>query len=188
MGEMPAEYVEAIEYAKAYRGSFEFMVEMRKAADTGRSFSQGMVTAILRCKAREVVRLQEQAVAAAEADQDPLDLTPMPKGTAHFAVDDENGKLVFLRVDNVQDGGWIGWIFVKEQHSETYDRVGKQRPDGLYVGSRRQELRSVLVNPLEAAVRYGRALGKCGICGTTLTDEKSRELGIGPVCRKRFAA
>jgi len=33
---------------------------------------------------------------------------------------------------------------------------------------------------------YGTELGECGVCGRTLTDEKSRAYGIGPVCRERF--
>jgi hypothetical protein len=38
---------------------------------------------------------------------------------------------------------------------------------------------------LEAAARYGRELGQCGLCGRDLTDEASRAAGIGPVCRTR---
>lgn len=30
---------------------------------------------------------------------------------------------------------------------------------------------------------YARKLGRCYICGKTLTDELSRKLGVGPVCR-----
>lgn len=34
--------------------------------------------------------------------------------------------------------------------------------------------------------RYGQEIGACGICGRTLTDETSREMGIGPVCRTKI--
>jgi hypothetical protein len=34
-------------------------------------------------------------------------------------------------------------------------------------------------------VRYGMLIGKCGVCGRTLTDEESRANGIGPVCAER---
>jgi hypothetical protein len=180
---MPSEYAAALEYAKAYRGSFEFMVEMRKAAEAGRPFSQGMVTAILRCRERDAARMMELA----EAEGDPLDLRGMPEGTTFFAIE-SGGRLVFLRVDRVVDGSWVGWTFVKEQHGDAYDRVGKQRPGGEYVGGRRDELRAVLADPLAAAIRYGREVGRCAVCHATLTEEKSRELGIGPVCRKRLAA
>lgn len=38
----------------------------------------------------------------------------------------------------------------------------------------------------ECARRYGREIGKCGICGRRLTNDESRAAGIGPVCRSRW--
>lgn len=35
----------------------------------------------------------------------------------------------------------------------------------------------------DAGPRFGREIGSCYVCGRTLTDETSRALGIGPVCR-----
>lgn len=35
----------------------------------------------------------------------------------------------------------------------------------------------------DAGPRFGREIGKCYVCGRTLTDDTSRALGIGPVCR-----
>jgi hypothetical protein len=35
----------------------------------------------------------------------------------------------------------------------------------------------------EAMALFGREIGRCGICGRSLTDEVSRACGIGPVCR-----
>jgi hypothetical protein len=32
--------------------------------------------------------------------------------------------------------------------------------------------------------RFGKEIGQCGHCRKQLTDEVSREFGIGPVCRK----
>lgn len=39
--------------------------------------------------------------------------------------------------------------------------------------------------PREAGERFGVELGCCMECGQTLTDDLSRKLGIGPVCRSR---
>jgi hypothetical protein len=41
---------------------------------------------------------------------------------------------------------------------------------------------------LEEAKAFGRIYGVCCACGAMLTDEKSIDNGIGPVCGKRFAA
>lgn len=40
--------------------------------------------------------------------------------------------------------------------------------------------------PAEAAARYGHEIGKCGICGKKLTNDVSRERGIGPICAERW--
>lgn len=41
-------------------------------------------------------------------------------------------------------------------------------------------------DPHAAAVAYGKKYGQCAVCGRTLTDAKSVELGIGPICKEAF--
>jgi hypothetical protein len=41
-------------------------------------------------------------------------------------------------------------------------------------------------NPQEQAVAYGRLTGSCSCCGRELTDPRSVEMGIGPICAGRF--
>lgn len=43
-------------------------------------------------------------------------------------------------------------------------------------------IKAIIADP-DAGPRFGREIGKCYVCGRTLTDRTSRELGIGPVCR-----
>ncbi len=40
---------------------------------------------------------------------------------------------------------------------------------------------------LEDAKAFGALYGTCCVCGRTLTDEKSIEVGIGPVCAGKFS-
>lgn len=47
---------------------------------------------------------------------------------------------------------------------------------------RHRILEAIKADP-DAGPRFGREIGKCYVCGRTLTDETSRSLGIGPVCR-----
>ena len=44
----------------------------------------------------------------------------------------------------------------------------------------------VRTNPLRYTQLFGAHYGVCGCCGAELTDEMSRSLLLGPVCRKRF--
>ena len=80
-----------------------------------------------------------------------------------------------------------GAIYVTEE--ETY--LGKII-NGLfqpaYVCSAEQatEVVAVCSNPLEAAVAFGKLTGACSCCGRALTDKKSVELGIGPICFAKY--
>ena len=41
-------------------------------------------------------------------------------------------------------------------------------------------------DPLTAAIRYGKQSGACSCCGRELTDPRSIERGIGPICATKF--
>jgi hypothetical protein len=46
--------------------------------------------------------------------------------------------------------------------------------------------RKILIDPKEAALTYGREIGRCCRCYLELTNEESREYGIGPICRGKW--
>lgn len=41
-------------------------------------------------------------------------------------------------------------------------------------------------DPLSAAIKYGKVSGSCSCCGRELTDPRSIERGIGPICATKF--
>lgn len=84
----------------------------------------------------------------------------------------------FYRVDAPTEGRWRGYTFVKVQAGDEYWPVRGQ--------AARDILAAIAADP-DALARYGQLLGKCGHCGRTLTDEESRRLGIGPICRDKLA-
>jgi hypothetical protein len=169
----------AIGFARDYTGDFGFLQDMRTRAITGQQFSENMLVAILRCMARE-----NKPQAAPQAGG--IDLrAALPTGTVHVAVGE---PLQFFKIDNVDDGKWAGWVFVKRQYGDNYERVGSQRPGDTYRGGFQPLLQQVLQDPLAAAQAYGLELGQCAICNRSLTDETSRARGIGPDCWERLGA
>lgn len=70
--------------------------------------------------------------------------------------------------------------------------LGKITPDGGFRPSRaatdlhRKAVDLVADDPWQAALTYGRAMGKCSCCGRTLTAGKSVEDGIGPICKDKW--
>lgn len=107
----------------------------------------------------------------------PTTETPeVPNG--RYAVE-EDGTLKFFHVRHGKaNTRWAGFVFVDIQASDdTYplkDRARKAR------------VLALIAQDVETALnRYGQELGVCGDCGRTLTDETSRSIGRGPVCRSK---
>lgn len=88
-----------------------------------------------------------------------------------------DGITKFYRIDKPEYGRWKGYTFVKVQASDDFYPVK---------GAVLRNVLGAIVADVDAArALYARELGRCYICGRTLTDELSRELGIGPVCREK---
>lgn len=103
------------------------------------------------------------------------DVDQIPAG--RYAVVDQDGKSVkFYKVDRPTEGRWAGYTFVKVQAGDEYHRVPAQRAILRRIAEQGAE---------ECMLRYGRELGHCGHCGRTLTNDESRAVGIGPVCREK---
>lgn len=97
----------------------------------------------------------------------------------HYAVE-QDGGVVFLRVDRPIEGKWAGKVFVSLQHGDDYTNMGRQA--GLTMLGRIMDQ-----GVMHCSTRYGREIGKCGVCHRTLTNAESREAGIGPQCAKNMS-
>jgi hypothetical protein len=91
----------------------------------------------------------------------------------------DTGTVRFYRVDKPTKGRWAGRTFVKVQASDDLFPIYGAR-------ERAEVLRAIAADVRAASVLYGRELGRCGVCGRTLTDEQSRAEGIGPVCASKL--
>lgn len=86
-------------------------------------------------------------------------------------------ELKFYEVRKPTEGKWAGFVFLSqlsgENHIPMRDKV------------EREAIYSLIVKDVVGALKlYGQKIGRCGHCRKTLTDQVSREFGIGPVCRK----
>lgn len=104
-------------------------------------------------------------------------------GGAHgsrFAIDTEDGAVntvAFWWIVPGRDGRyWLRQMI--GGHNEAV-RV-QMAPEAMVTIAKK----IIAAGPKEAMLRYGRELGRCGHCFRTLTNDESRALGIGPVCRK----
>lgn len=85
------------------------------------------------------------------------------------------GTLYFYRVVTKSEGRWAGRQFVNRFRSDDLLPVTRREQD---------EVRALIAADVEAArMRFAQELTRCYVCGKMLTDDLSRTLGIGPVCR-----
>jgi len=126
-----------------------------------------------------LVWLEAQPVAHRNEVQDkPAPRVDVPAG--RYAVTGEDGTTKFYRVDRPTEGKWKGYTFVKVQASDELHNVRSR-------ATREAVLAKIASDGIqEAMLRYGREIGQCGHCGRTLTNEESREIGIGPKCRSKM--
>lgn len=135
---------------------------------------------------RQASRIIDALLTAPKMPQQPAPSTSIPSTNiaplpdvleGRYAIE-EAGVLKFYIVDKPTEGRWAGRTFVSVMASD--ERWPVKNPD-----ARRAVLMAIAADPQAAAIRFGKELGKCSICGRTLTDEESRNRGIGPVCAEK---
>ena len=152
-------------YLATYTGGFSYLVDLKTRNPA--NLSVGQVRGILNCIRAEVLRAQD-----AEAG----DQVMVADGRYAIVMAD---KLRFFRVNTPTEGRWAKFTFVNEI-------FGGGNKVAIRDKALRQAVLAGIADDEGALARFGQELGICGNCGRDLTDEESRALGIGPVCRKNL--
>lgn len=100
-----------------------------------------------------------------------------PEGVHYVEAGDGSGLRILKVVRSKRSGKLYVKVLLPERHSWEYDgikRLGKLGPH-------------TVLTP-EKAAEFGKHYGVCANCGKDLTDEKSVERGIGPVCYRNILA
>lgn len=126
----------------------------------------------------------------------PREARPAPAAKAHL-VGLPHSKYALVRADMgsaahlVRPDNDLGFFEVKEYRGTVYmrqlhgapgsfNRVRVDSVDELAVAA------LIAKAPLEGAQRFAAHYSCCARCGAELTDQTSRELGLGPTCRAQF--
>jgi hypothetical protein len=95
-------------------------------------------------------------------------------------------RLPGITLSTVNKGQNIGCVYVYE--NKQY--VGKITHNGELIGNASEDVKNLLEdaneNLMQLAKIYGHESGSCSICGRTLNDPLSVQMGIGPICAKLF--
>lgn len=87
-----------------------------------------------------------------------------------YAIPKDDGTLMFYSVKHGTYTTFVD-VWASDARWPIKNNVEKRR------------ILEAIANDPDAGPRFGREIGRCYVCGRTLTDETSRALGIGPVCR-----
>ncbi len=109
-----------------------------------------------------------------ESDGTEIDLSKLHGG--HYAVETTEGlKFIWVKKvpDEVKPGvphPYVDWIFVDIQSSDSYYKLGRQRPGQFYQGKSPWVLQAILENERLAYSLYGLEIGEGSTTNPTLTD------------------
>jgi len=96
-------------------------------------------------------------------------------------------RLPGITLSTVNKGVNIGCVYVYENSNY----VGKITSTGNLIGNVSEDVLNLLEdandNLLQLAKIYGHETGTCSICARTLNDPLSVQMGIGPICAKKFS-
>lgn len=159
-------YDEVVEYTRNYSGTFEFMLDMQAALKSWGELTPGQTKGVANCMRAEMLRNQHRTIQAAMA--------PITDGMYR-----KDG--IIYKVQAAVHGS--GNLYAKQLVKDDYSRSGWRFE---YVAGAVRKLLLADKMTLEQAKEFGALYGTCCVCGRTLTDETSIEMGIGPICAGRF--
>lgn len=200
-------------YATTYAGTFQFMVDMRKAAVSPKGLSFPMAAGVLNCLVAQVRRDRVNTVAKgvatdpATATQATVQQEPQRPGIFTIILDAETNDRVTLRLKNMKpeqlehynrptgsqvleylDGPdnescYRGFAFVTGRDAKIWKKF--QNADRLAIAT--QLLMEAPTEQLFAyGLEYALVSNNCWVCGHRLTVPASVCKGIGPVCDGKF--
>lgn len=146
-------------------------------APLSKSGASKLITYLGNLEFRSNVSIVEEAnVEAAKAANVTVADDEVPAG--RYAVATDAGavnELAFYKVDRPTTGKWAGFVFVKHIVGDDEQRMSKAAGASILA-------KIAAVGAEAASAAYGHEIGECGVCGRQLTNDASRERGIGPIC------
>jgi len=100
---------------------------------------------------------------------------------------DEAGHHIALSLAGKQSTN-AGFIYVKggDQYFGKISPQGRFFPVAACPSTVEAQLLALAANPEDVAAKYGKMTGCCCFCGRSLTDDRSTDVGYGPVCADKY--
>jgi hypothetical protein len=170
-------------------GDFAFAVSMKEAVGRFGSLTEGQMAACRKCM--DGRRRATEARTAREVSAPAIEIMKIEE--AFQAVKDAGLKYPKLNLATfefkpaAEHGKNRGSIYVTE-HDEYLGRViaGRFICSAACTPEQQEQIIDACADPEAAAIAYGKRTGTCACCRRELTDPESIELGVGPICMKKW--
>jgi hypothetical protein len=162
-----------------------FAVDLYSKLSQYGALTEAQVSAVRRMAEKCAERRQEKT-AERNSGTATVDLSPIrtmfetARGNGHRRPIYRAAGLVLTRAPD--HGKNPGALYVTTEADEYLGKI----LGTAYTGKPAPGLAAIAADPRGEAVKYGQMTGSCACCGRTLTDGKSIELGIGPVCIEKW--
>ena len=182
----------------ANRGKSDFARSLLSKFEQYGNLTPGQLAAVESGLARDAARKAEQAAKPADAQ---IAGEGFKRMIAAFAAARASGlkypkfqvaDYVFSPAGDKAAAHNMGCVFVKGGRSFSSAYLGKINPAGGFFKGRdctatdEAAIAEICKDPFAAAVMHGKQTGRCSCCGRELENEESVQLGIGPICRKKW--
>ena len=135
----------------------------------GDLLEQVLVVTLTKSEASKVIDEYSKSLAQLKAEA-PAVIRPtivIPDG--RYAIETDQVRFYVVK------GNFV-WVQASDELHRVHPKMAERVREYLQDDDRR----------LAALKLYGHTIGRCGVCGRTLTDPTSRAAGIGPICANKF--
>ena len=181
--------------------AFEFAASLRNAVAKFGALSEPQMAAVERGIARDAARAEDRQARVDNAKSVDVSKIETAFATARERAQRKGQVGIWMKPLRLKAGEqslilsegsagsqWAGMLFVKTDDGRKLGHVkgGKFVRRFECTDAQEAAVLDACQDPAKAAVAYGKAFGVCAVCGLTLTNDKSMERGIGPICAEKF--
>jgi hypothetical protein len=179
------------------RQVWEFPISLLAALGKFGSLTEGQLSAVRKCIAKDAARAAERETAKVAVDVSKIEnafTTAREKATRKGQMGIWMRPLVLRSGETdvtfrpgSEGSKWEGMIFAKSGEKKLgFVKDGKFSPSFICTEVEQAAVLDCAADPHGAAKTWGKAYSRCTICGQTLTNDESIERGIGPICAEKY--
>lgn len=176
--------------------TFAFAVSLKAAVEKYGTLTEGQLRAALSCVDKFNAAKARAVEAVAKAETTNVDISGIQKALLKAKGNGLKNPKVRMIADQVtmvmslakETSVNAGAVYVKANDSTYVGKIanGHFYPSRDCGATMADAILKACQTPVESAVAYGRQTGTCSCCGRELTDKKSIDMGIGPICLGKF--